>query len=115
VKHARGGGAVLRALAHVAAEKGGVRPHCGVEYHYYAGYGPGSTPNGAEAAENAGLGHRSRPHARTHVIALRVFNELHHKNATPHSHTIKTVSVQALEVQRVETVASLTAPVCLHA
>ena len=53
-----GGGAVVRALAHAAAEKGGVRPHCGVEYHYYADYGLGSTPNGAEAAEDAGLEHK---------------------------------------------------------
>ena len=44
--------------SHVAAEKGGVRPHCGVQYHYYADYTPGSTPNGAGAAENAGLEHK---------------------------------------------------------
>ena len=58
MKHARGGGAVLRALAHVAAEKGGVRSHCGAEYHYYANYRHSSTPNGTEAAEDAGLEHK---------------------------------------------------------
>ena len=67
--------------AHVAAEKGGVRPHCGVEYHYYADYRTGSTPNGAGAAENAGLEHKitawitvADTPAPTRV---RVFNELH--------------------------------------
>ena len=53
-----GGGAVLRALAHVAAYKGGVQLHCGVEYHYYVDCRPSSTPNGAGAAENAGLEHK---------------------------------------------------------
>ena len=44
--------------AHVAAEKGGARPHRGVEYHYYADYTPSSTPIGAGAADNAGLEHK---------------------------------------------------------
>ena len=67
--------------AHVAAEKGGARPHRGVEYHYYADYTPSSTPNGAGAADNAGLelkikalAHSASAPAPT---CLRVFNALH--------------------------------------
>ena len=48
----------LHVRARGAAAQEDPRSHCGVEYHNYADYAPSSTPNGAGAAEYAGLEHK---------------------------------------------------------
>ena len=48
----------LHVCARGAAAQKDPQPHCGVEYHNYADYKPSSTPNGAGAAEYAGLEHK---------------------------------------------------------